>query len=157
MGSVLSFGRPKCHFLTLENGHFRQKCLFPSAKKWHFGRGIVVSALSCIGERGRGQGDLRRRERLILLRTPSPILSPCTSINIQFGRPGFFNGRAGKKSVTLSIPGILWPCTPRAYIRCRCGQMERSAAQQPFERLRKGSRPRRPMLNILQRLLPPAN
>ena len=34
--SVLSFGRPKCHFLVLENGHFRQKCPFSSSKKWHF-------------------------------------------------------------------------------------------------------------------------
>ena len=27
----------KCHFLAHENGHFRQKCPFSCAKKWHFG------------------------------------------------------------------------------------------------------------------------
>ena len=31
-------GRSKCHFLALENGHFRQKCPFSSAQKWHFER-----------------------------------------------------------------------------------------------------------------------
>ena len=36
--SVLRFGRPKCHFLALKNGHFWRKCPFSSAKKWHFGR-----------------------------------------------------------------------------------------------------------------------
>ena len=37
-GSVLRFGRLKCHFMALENRHFWQKCPFSSAKKWHFGR-----------------------------------------------------------------------------------------------------------------------
>ena len=36
--SVLRFGRSKCHFLALENGHFCQKCPFWNAKKWHFER-----------------------------------------------------------------------------------------------------------------------
>ena len=37
-GSVLRSGRSKSHFLSLEKGHFRQKCPLLGTKKWDFER-----------------------------------------------------------------------------------------------------------------------
>ena len=59
--SVLTFGRPKCHFLALKNGHFWQKCPLSSAKKWHFERPSVPNSTGGL------RGALKKMAKIGLL------------------------------------------------------------------------------------------